>query len=796
MDLFLYSPFYFYAHKIGQKNLKYLFSYVKFQNHHLAALTGIERRAELRDLQEQILLRQELERRQRALSEQDFMNQLVGNEYSQLTRQAAAATAAGSDSLLHHPSQAAAAAAALNLQTSAANRMFLSNEDQLRIQRQVANEQQQQHRQNDFAAVQRVLLQQHQEQLQQRELQQQRQELQELQELKKRKFVEDLLMKKISESNAVQNGTLESDAYNDVSVVAAAVASASMEPQAKKRKHSLSSGSIGSKTNSSKTKDGMNGKKSGSKKKRGEKHDSNKQKQKQRGTKGPPPTSNNTTITTAITKPQESTEEPKRNVEATKEVIQEKEPILNGKSSTPPDLKESSVEVDTQEEQVNEEKIPSQESQMEEEDEQTNQKQAFLEAISKHHSLEALLRAAQKSDANDEIEVTDHTTAELNSNNENGSTTGMEMLMAAVSPSNDGFTDDQAIELINVLKEIIDKDPTAAAYFGIPQLEKLEISPGFFADVPKLPQEPEFDESGAEEKWGDNSASNGGKDGSSQSRRPEDVRLDVTVPTFLEAPKKETKNTYEVQTVDSWFPSSTSIRKERRLQGLGNDDREITIGSTKAEVIQISDAMSKRLKADVEPGVLEKLPHCKVHIESYAKQYGKLPKEPVFCCQATETYCKSTMVCCSICSTWRHVECGGHYTHYSPQSSDEYFTPICDRCYKEQQILSICPIAVKRLSRQRSIQLRTVHAVTAIMRNSAYAKHGGTYKWPLGSVSSFHIGSHTKSIHLRHERAEKQWKEMAAKLNGTTSSKSSKAKSRTRDFERLMVNLEDAGKFK
>lgn len=247
-----------------------------------------------------------------------------------------------------------------------------------------------------------------------------------------------------------------------------------------------------------------------------------------------------------------------------------------------------------------------------------------------------------------------------------------------------------------------------------------------------------------------------------------------------------------MQTVDNWFPTSASIRKERRQHGLGNDDREITLGSTKAEAIRISDAMHKRLKSGVEPGVLEKLPHCKVHLEAYAKQYGKLPKEPVFCCQVTETYCKSTMVCCSICSTWRHAECGGHYTHYSPQSSKEYFTPVCDRCHKEQKILSQCPIAVKRLSRQRSIQLRTVHAVTAIMRNSAYAKHGGTYKWPLGSVSSFHIGSHTKSIHLRHERAEKQWKEMAAKLNGTTSSKSSKAKSRTRDFERLMVNLEDA----
>lgn len=105
------------------------------------------------------------------------------------------------------------------------------------------------------------------------------------------------------------------------------------------------------------------------------------------------------------------------------------------------------------------------------------------------------------------------------------------------------------------------------------------------------------------------------------------------------------------------------------------------------------------------------------------------------------------------------------------------------------------PLAVKRIARQRAIQLRTVHAVTAIMRNSAYAKHGGTYKWPLGSVSPFLIYGHTKSIQLRHERSEKHWKDMAAKLNANSSSKGSRAKTRTRDFERLMVNLEDAGTF-
>ena len=352
------------------------------------------------------------------------------------------------------------------------------------------------------------------------------------------------------------------------------------------------------------------------------------------------------------------------------------------------------------------------------------------------------------------------------------------------------FSDDQAIELIQHIKEIAKNDPTAASFFGIPISEHVEISPGYFAFIPTLPEEPEFDES--KRKLIVDSNNMGHQP--TQPTQPVEIPKDVKVPTLLPTTKKEPKIGYDVQIVDTWFPTCASIRRERKVQGVDSNEREVTLETLNGEVINISDELSNRLKNEVEPGVLEKLPHCKLHYESFLRQFGRLPKEPVFCCQVTETYCKSTMICCSICSTWRHSECGGHHKHYSPNSSEEEFTPVCDRCHTEEKVLEHFPLAIRRLSRQRSIRLRAVHAVTAIMRNCAYSKHGGTYKWPLGSVSPYNIGSHTKSIHLRHERSEKQWKEMAAKLNGISNTKSSKAKSRTRDFERLMVNLEDAGK--
>jgi hypothetical protein len=81
------------------------------------------------------------------------------------------------------------------------------------------------------------------------------------------------------------------------------------------------------------------------------------------------------------------------------------------------------------------------------------------------------------------------------------------------------------------------------------------------------------------------------------------------------------------------------------------------------------------------------------------------------------------------------------------------------------------------------------------MRQASFSKHGGTYKWPLGSVSATHIGGHTRSVHSRHDKAEKQWTDMASKLSrGYGCRPKDRVKHRTKELERLLVSVEDAGK--
>ena len=145
-------------------------------------------------------------------------------------------------------------------------------------------------------------------------------------------------------------------------------------------------------------------------------------------------------------------------------------------------------------------------------------------------------------------------------------------------------------------------------------------------------------------------------------------------------------------------------------------------------------------------------------------------------------------------NTWRHFECGGHYDRYSTKSTEEEFIPICDRCHVDKEVLEKYPIAAKRMNRQHTELVRRTEATSAIMRQLAYAKHGGTYKWPLGSVSSTHIGGHTRSVHLRHERSEKQWGDMARILSTHVGLRPrERVEARTKELERLAVNLEDAG---
>lgn len=272
----------------------------------------------------------------------------------------------------------------------------------------------------------------------------------------------------------------------------------------------------------------------------------------------------------------------------------------------------------------------------------------------------------------------------------------------------------------------------------------------------------------------------------------EDVPLNVDRPVFLKGKDGDLEEPLYYSPVDPWYPDNDEILKAGGKEFKSNSI-QATVTLPSGKLFQVPTAVHNRLSNSSEPGVLEKIPHCMIHTRKYQAQFGKLSKEPLFCFQVTEVYCNNVMVCCSKCSTWRHVECGGHYTYKSPRSSKDAFVPVCDRCHKEELFLSMYPQASKRISIQRDIQIRKTNVLGDIMRHAAYAKHGGTYKWPLGSVAPSHILSHAKSVQIRNERSEKQWKEMLSKIDLSSKTKSrDKLKHRTKEMERVLNNLEEA----
>ena len=253
--------------------------------------------------------------------------------------------------------------------------------------------------------------------------------------------------------------------------------------------------------------------------------------------------------------------------------------------------------------------------------------------------------------------------------------------------------------------------------------------------------------------------------------------------------------------IDPWWPSVADIRKERKAVGAPQDDdsaedeeEEGIFGLDVPFRANVS-RIKERFANDVAPGVLEKLPHCRVHQLSLDSKKGMMLPEPVHCFQVTELYPKELMVCCSHCGSWRHAACGGHHKPYSVRECVEVpFTAVCDRCHAEEKLLREYPTAKKRLDRQRNEQLRRAMSTSATIRQLSFSKHGGSYKWPLGSVSTTHIGGHTRSVHVRQEKAEKQWKEMVTKLSKDYGAKTKeRVRTRTRELEKLLSSVEDAG---
>jgi hypothetical protein len=254
--------------------------------------------------------------------------------------------------------------------------------------------------------------------------------------------------------------------------------------------------------------------------------------------------------------------------------------------------------------------------------------------------------------------------------------------------------------------------------------------------------------------------------------------------------------------VDKWWPTVMAVQKERKAneepQEEDDFEQEEQIFEPDVPFRANMPRIKERLTQEVTPGVLEKVPHCRIHRTQVKKKKYPNPmiSELAHCFQVTELYPNELMVCCSHCGTWRHATCGGHHKPYSVRECiDAPFTATCDRCHSEEKILRDYPVAKKRVDRQRSEQIRRGLATSAAMRQASFSKHGGTYKWPLGSVSNTHIGGHTRSVHGRHEKAEKQWMEMAYRLNRIHFHKQKdRIKVRTKELERLLVSVEDAGK--
>lgn len=325
------------------------------------------------------------------------------------------------------------------------------------------------------------------------------------------------------------------------------------------------------------------------------------------------------------------------------------------------------------------------------------------------------------------------------------------------------------------------------------------VLPNFTSVLPQLPEEPELipPSPGKKKKKKHKGLMDDDSVGTRSDGKPKAEKREVKE-SSVQASSLEVPIVEYPYPIDPWWPSVSSIRKERKANGQTLDESE---NDEKSEILDESPfranltRIKEQLATDVAPGVLEKIPHCQIHRLLTRKRKNPSAPENVFCFQVTELYPNDLMVCCSHCGTWRHAACGGHYKPYSVRECiDTPFNAVCDRCHYEEKILRDHPIARRRIDRQRSEQIRRGLATSAAMRQASFSKHGGTYKWPLGSVSATHIGGHTRSVHHRHDKAEKQWMEMAQRLGRNNDKRpKERVKIRTKELERLLVAVEDAG---
>lgn len=338
----------------------------------------------------------------------------------------------------------------------------------------------------------------------------------------------------------------------------------------------------------------------------------------------------------------------------------------------------------------------------------------------------------------------------------------------------------------------------------LPTLKKgeyIKLSDGFESELPLLPQEPLYD--GPEASYENDDVpddrqnvslqhvpSLDSSDGKALDKVGDNKATARTVSNVLECPYP----------IDVWWPSNSSIRKERRMAGEESDEDDFEDDRSFAKKSPTLRAnlpeIKRRLERELKPGVLQKLPHCKLHRLMMRKKKNLPVPDLVYCWQVSDIYPNDTLVCCSKCGTWRHTVCGGHHAPYSKRDNARVpFVAVCDHCHVEEKILQGYPNARVRLERQQMEQIRRGLATTAVMRAASLAKHGGTYKWPLGRVNAAHMANHVRSVHSRHDKAEKQWSEMVTRLADDYSHRPrERTRVRTKELERLLVSVEDAGK--
>jgi hypothetical protein len=250
--------------------------------------------------------------------------------------------------------------------------------------------------------------------------------------------------------------------------------------------------------------------------------------------------------------------------------------------------------------------------------------------------------------------------------------------------------------------------------------------------------------------------------------------IDSYNPNMVLTGSKETTEWNVPQTfTEDWWPSSSSTRTAAH-----QDNPKPPSVTTDHDTHQ---ALSKAL----EPGVLEKLPYCKLY-----RSNSDGSEDPLYCTQVTAIFCTNPMLCCSECLTWRHAECGGHYTLSFPLSirSDHYadFRPVCDRCHYEKDVLQKYPTAIKRLQNQRLQHLYREQITSAVMKQAA-----------LSSLTQLTLGpdSDFMGLNAAYEIACKKWNIMVDTIESDNHTLKQNDEKKENELKRLLDFLEDAGMF-